>query len=467
MGGVQGHYSNGSWHWETYGIFAIPGMISDAVKESKRKSQYIEEQRRENDRRRQREREEKERQERKSNEANKKINDKIEEMENQFKQTFTIKEVRIPLCIKKNILNICKLYYNTQKIKEAIKEKYKSLNSGKRTKSKFTVFILGNTGNGKSTLLNACFNQYLSEESPNTPCHDFKVPQAFSHENLPDFIIYDTNGIEIKGENDIDNRLKEISDFIKEKSSDSEKMIDCLWYCITGSKFQDAEKSFIKKLNEIYFEKFPIILVYTQTKSLDMAKGMKNYALEYFPENFFIPVLAKETTLIGNLKLDKFGVDDLINKTRELVIKKETELKKINAIKQTEKFIKKKYLFFNYNNFGFNKLVENYFNITNEQDKESCLNEIRNYVNEIKTKIKRDNIEELFKNIEKEVLKIVSEYQIAYKKDLSIIKERFIKSMELKTDDSFKVYNEVKSLIINGIKEIILETLNQEIKLLN
>ena len=61
----------------------------------------------------------------------------------------------------------------------------------------------------------------------------------------------------------------------------------------------------------------------------------------------------------------------------------------------------------------------------------------------------------------------MSEYQIAYKKDLSIIKERFIKSMELKTDDSFKVYNEVKSLIINGIKEIILETLNKEIKLLN
>ena len=467
MGGVQGHYSNGSWHWETYGLFAIPGMISDAVKESKRKSQYIEEQRRENDRRRQREREEKESQERKSNEVNNKINDKIKEMENKFKQTFTIKEVRIPLCIKNNILNICKLYYNTQKIKEAIKEKYKSLNSGKRTKSKFTVFILGNTGNGKSTLLNACFNQYLSKVSPITPCHDFKVPTAFSHENLPDFVIYDTNGFEIKGENDIDNRLKEISDFIKEKSSDSEKMIDCLWYCITGTKFQDAEKSFIKKLNEIYFEKFPIILVYTQTKSLDMAKEMKNYALEYFPENFFIPVLAKEITLIGNLKLDKFGVDDLINKTRELVIKKETELKKINAIKQTEKFIKKKYLFFNYKNFGFIKLVENYFNITNEQDKESCLNEIRNYVNEIKTKIKRDNVEELFKNIEKEILKIVSEYQIANKKDLSIIKERFIKSMELKTDDSFKVYNEVKSLIIKGIKEIILETLNEEIKLLN
>ena len=52
MGGVQGHYSNGRWHWETYGLFAIPGAIVDAVQESKRKKRYIEEQRRENERRR-------------------------------------------------------------------------------------------------------------------------------------------------------------------------------------------------------------------------------------------------------------------------------------------------------------------------------------------------------------------------------------------------------------------------------
>ena len=61
---------------------------------------------------------------------------------------------------------------------------------------------------------------------------------------------------EISGENDIDNRLKEISSFIQEKGADSNKMIDLIWYCITGNKFQDEEKIFLRKLNEIYLKNF-------------------------------------------------------------------------------------------------------------------------------------------------------------------------------------------------------------------
>ena len=342
MGGVQGYYSGGEWHWETYGLFAVPGAIADAVKESKRKKRYIEEQRRENERRAQQEREERERQRRKLEEMNNKINNKIEDMKNEFKENFEIKDVIIPYRIKKDIENICKDYYNTQKIKIEINENYKSLNSQKREKQKYIVLILGNTGTGKSTLINACFKEYLSKESPATPCHDLTIPKPFSHENLPDFEIYDTDGIELTGFDSINNRLKDISDFIKGKASDSKNMIDCIWYCITGNKFQDEEKTFLTKLNELYFKKFPIIFVYTQTKSNEMAGEMENYIHKDFPKNKFISVLAKDVILIGNYKKDKFGVEELINKTRELVNLNEVELKKINSIKKTEDLIKAK-----------------------------------------------------------------------------------------------------------------------------
>ena len=467
MGGVEGHYSNGEWHWETYGLFAIPGAILDAVRESKRKKRYIEEQRRENERRAQREREERENQRRKLEEMNNKINIKIEDMKNEFKQNFTIKEVVIPQIIKNNILNTCTIYYNTQKIIDEIKETYKSLISEKRSKKKFTIFLVGNTGNGKSTLINACFREYLSPESSVTPCHDFKIPKAFSHENLPDFEIYDTNGIELTGENSIDNRIKEISDFIKEKGTDSNKMIDCIWYCITGNKFQDEEKAFLRKLNDIYFKKFPIILVYTQTKSLDLAKEMENYTFKFFPKNLFIPVLAKDITLLGNLKINKFGVDELINKTRELIICKEDELKKINAKKRTEKLIKDKYYFYNYSLHGYLKIIRNHFYIKNEEHIESCIKEMRSYASEIKRKIKLDGIEQLFINIEKEIYKIMVESGSVDKKDLSKIKKSFIKEMTLKGENSLKVNIEVQKLIISGIKEIILKTINKEVNLLN
>lgn len=467
MGGIEGHYSNGEWHWETYGIFSIPGAIVNAVKESNRKSRYIEEQRRENERRIQTEREEREYRRRKLEKMNREIDSKINNMKIEFKQTFTIKEVKIPIKIKKNILEACDINYNTQKIKDEINESYKSLISVKRNKKKFTVFIVGNTGNGKSTLINACFKQYLSPESSVTPCHDFKIPKAFSHENLPDFEIYDTNGIEISGDNSIDNRLKEISDFIEGKGFDKNNMIDCIWYCITGNKFQDEEILFLKKLSGIYFQKFPIILVYTQTKSLETAKEMEKYSLKFFPNNFFIPVLAKDINLIGNLKIDKFGVDELINKTRELIINKEAELKKINAIKETEKIIKEKYSHHKYSSCSYTEIIRNYFNIENEQDIEKCINEMKKYGKDIKNKIKKDNIEKLFRNIDKEIYKIMIDYESVEKKDLSEIKKQFEKEIILKSDDLKKRNIEIKKLIINKMKEIISDTINREIKLLN
>ena len=466
MGGVEGRYENGRWKWETSGLFAIPGAIIDAVEESDRKKRYIEEQRRENERRREEERIERENQRRKIEETKNKINKKIKQMEKDFKKTFTIKEVKISPIVKKNILKTCDSYYNTQKINEEIKKSYFSLNSGKRTKPKFTVFIIGNTGNGKSTLVNACFKEYLSAESDVIPCHDLKIPKAFTHENLPDFEIYDTNGIEINGENSIENRFKEISDFIEQKGSDSNNMIDCVWYCITGERFQDEEKMFLKKLNEIYFEKFPIILVYTQTKNLKIAKKMENYSLEFFPKNVFVPVLAKDVNLIGNSKIEKFGVDDLINKTRELIISKENELRKINAIKTTEKIIKEKYLIDNCYDC-YSKIIKNKFNIDNEQNVENCVNEIKKCEKKIEQKILKDGVEQLFKNIEKEINKIMAQSGTVVEKNLSEEKKKFEKKMILKENDSKKINTEIKKLIIQKINEIILDNIKKDINLLN
>ena len=92
---------------------------------------------------------------------------------------------------------------------------------------------------------------------------------------------------------------------------------------------------------------------------------------------------------------------------------------------------------------------------------------MRSYASEIKRKIKLDGIEQLFINIEKEIYKIMVESGSVDKKDLSKIKKSFIKEMTLKSENSLKVNIEVKKLIISGIKEIILKTINKEINLLN
>jgi hypothetical protein len=377
--------------------------------------------------------------------------------------------VRIPLCIKNNILNICKLYYNTQKIKEAIKEKYKSLNSGKRTKSKFTVFILGNTGNGKSTLLNSCFNKNLSKESKNKPCHDFKIPHLFSCENLPDFEIYDTNGNELIGENNITNRLKEISDFINEKSNDKDKMIDCIWYCITGNKFQELEYEFLKKLNEIYYQKLPIIIVYTQTTNLELAKQIKEYINQFNLNNEFIPVLAKDFELINNKTIKKFGINELISKTRELVIKNELSLNKVNILNNIREKLKNQYSNYNYDytNLNYLQFIEKYFNINNDIELNVCKMTIKNNYQKLKDKIINENVDKFSIKIKEETQKIMTEYGILYDYHLNKIINQFKNTLFLKINKSKKVSNKIIEEIIDILKEFNLNIINEEIQLLS
>ena len=80
--------------------------------------------------------------------------------------------------------------------------------------------------------------------------------------------------------------------------------------------------------------------------------------------------------------------------------------KKINVIKKTGKIIKEKYLINNYSSDSYLKIIRNNFNIDNEQNIEDYINEINKYDKEIK-KIKNDGLEQLFKNIEKEINKIM------------------------------------------------------------
>ena len=73
---------------------------------------------------------------RKIEEMNNIINSKIWNLKNEFNQKFIIKNVIIPKRIKDNILKTRKIYYNSQKIVNEIKESYRILNSEKRTKPK-------------------------------------------------------------------------------------------------------------------------------------------------------------------------------------------------------------------------------------------------------------------------------------------------------------------------------------------
>ena len=83
-----------------------------------------------------------------------------------------------------------------------------------------------------------------------------------------DFIrIYDTRGIEVSKNFDIEKVFTETLKDIKEKCEKNEpdNLIHCLLYCFTGTRFEREEGEILVKLRQTYEgKKLPIILVLTQ-----------------------------------------------------------------------------------------------------------------------------------------------------------------------------------------------------------
>lgn len=197
-----------------------------------------------------------------------------------------------------------------QKIMDAVKKEYTELNT-------LNVMVLGKTGVGKSTLINNLFTKKVAETGTGKPVTD----QIRKYE-LPNYplAIYDTPGLELSGENDVENLLADVVGEIKKgiSSGDIGKAIHCICYCVStpSHRFEQAEIDFLQKLlHGIEFFNVPVIIVLTQSYSKPDAKKLKA-AIE--KENLAIanvvPVLAEDFYFDEddeNLKAKAFGLDKL------------------------------------------------------------------------------------------------------------------------------------------------------------
>lgn len=202
-----------------------------------------------------------------------------------------------------------------QKIMEAIQNTRKNMVN-------LNVMVLGKTGSGKSTLINNVFNERLAETGTGKP-----VTSAIREYTKPDFplTIYDTPGLELGGENAIDNLLKEVNDVIDAgiKTGDINKAIHCIWYCVStpSHRFEEAEKGFIErflcesngKLN------VPVILVLTQSYSRKDTQALRD---EIAKENMkiaqIVPVLSSDFE-VGEFVVRSYGLDRLIEVTNNVI----------------------------------------------------------------------------------------------------------------------------------------------------
>ncbi len=136
----------------------------------------------------------------------------------------------------------------------------KMLEHIKKEKPKMNILLMGYTGSGKSSLINALFGEEIAKTGVGKPITQHLEKYVDEKKGL---ILWDTKGIEDKNYHDTMQSIKkEMEDSFK--TLDEKEAIDVAYLCVdeTFSRFQTRERellSFAKNWN------IPTIVVFTNT----------------------------------------------------------------------------------------------------------------------------------------------------------------------------------------------------------
>ena len=218
----------------------------------------------------------------------------------------------------------------------------------------YNILLLGRTGVGKRTLINVILDLKGDEAAkenpvkPETGVNESSlinleenslikvekkkfVPREYSSQKSS-LILLDSRGIELSTNYNIDVATEDIKEFIEQRNalnSDPDKFIHCIWYLVSGKRFEDSEGNYVKTLKSLYANfGLPIIFVYTQAINSDDGEAIEERIKDFMGEDInFIQIIAKDIIIKSKNKNKKkptieeafgvFGKDGLIEKSFE------------------------------------------------------------------------------------------------------------------------------------------------------
>ncbi|MGQ9836388.1 MAG: YcjF family protein [Cyanobacteriota bacterium] len=178
------------------------------------------------------------------------------------------------------------------------------------------VMVIGKTGVGKSTLVNAVFKDQLARTGVGSPVT--RHIRKYSKQGCP-ITIYDTPGMELSGEQNVRIRL-EVAQCIDElRLRDPKEHIHIIWYCIhhAANRLEETELNWLRDLE---LKDVPVILILTQyLEGSEESEFLKYLQHQNLPVRYIVPVLARDKVINRQTIIPAHGLEHLIGCTLELL----------------------------------------------------------------------------------------------------------------------------------------------------
>ncbi len=337
--------------------------------------------------------------------------------------------------------DLIKKIYNNENISKLIKEKFQNdiykidmINSLKH----FNILVLGPTGVGKSTLINSIlqFDDKKNEGAKTGIGVPITLGEPKSYENkekIKGIRLYDSQGID-KDKYEIENLINSVKNLVDNQAltNNPDNFIHCIWYCVTGDRFEIEERNCLIELMNIYDdETMPIILVYTKAfddEADEAIEEIKNILYEKI-KNRNIEILKvvskeKEFKFQGEkIIIEKSGIKDLMIKTFDKVKK---------AVKSAS--------FYSIKNQVLNNFKDESKEISENKVKKTIFHSINSLANGIRIKYMSSIIFQLFTNIGKFIIFDKNTYKYSNESREEII--IFLKNIDEITNKYFNEYLE-------------------------
>ena len=173
------------------------------------------------------------------------------------------------------------------------------------------VLIVGKTGVGKSTLINAIFGENLAKAGTGKPIT--QAIECHTSSKHPGLHIYDTRGLELGDPSTIAN----IESYLREnRAKEPREQIHIVWFCIAepSRRLEETEKELFRSIAR---QGFPIIAAITKASQDKDENGQSFHAFvqQQLDESQVVRTRALEVEDDdGNLQKPK-GLDELLEKS--------------------------------------------------------------------------------------------------------------------------------------------------------